>query len=60
MYVKEDHLIRTFLEKKLRYASVPRIFIERASGRIRVKIYTARPGIVIDRDKNSINLSRIE
>ena len=49
MYVKEDHTIRTFLEKQLRYASVPRIFIERASGRIRVKIFTARPGIVIGR-----------
>ena len=49
LYVKEDYLIRTFLEKRLRYASVPRIFIERASGRIRVKIFTARPGIVIGR-----------
>ncbi|MAV39489.1 MAG: 30S ribosomal protein S3 [Puniceicoccaceae bacterium] len=49
VYVKEDHTIRTFLEKHLRYASVPRIFIERASGRIRVKIFTARPGIVIGR-----------
>jgi len=48
-HVKEDHTIRTFLEKKLRYASVPRIFIERASGRIRVKIFTARPGVVIGR-----------
>lgn len=48
-YLKEDHTIRTFLEKKLRYASVPRIFIERASGRIRVKIHTARPGVVIGR-----------
>ena len=48
-YLKEDHTIRTFLEKKLRYASVPRIFIERASGRVRVKIYTARPGVVIGR-----------
>ena len=28
-------------------ASVPRIFIERAGQRIRVKIYTARPGVVI-------------
>ena len=48
-FVKEDHTIRTFLEKNLRYASVPRIFIERASGRIRVKIFTARPGVVIGR-----------
>lgn len=49
VFIKEDYVIRTFLEEKLRYASVPRIFIERASGRIRVKLYTARPGIVIGR-----------
>jgi small subunit ribosomal protein S3 len=48
-FIKEDHEIRTFLTAKLRYASVPRIFIERASGRIRVKIFTARPGVVIGR-----------
>ena len=45
----EDHLIRTKLMEKLKQASVPRIFIERASNRVRVKIYTARPGIVIGR-----------
>ena len=49
VFVKEDHTIREFLFEKLRYASVPRIFIERASGRIRVKVFTARPGIVIGR-----------
>lgn len=48
-YIREDHTIRSFLTAKLRYASVLRIFIERASNRIRVKIYTARPGIVIGR-----------
>ena len=30
-FIKEENLIRGFLEKKLRYASVPRIVIERAS-----------------------------
>lgn len=48
-FIKEDHEIRSYLTAKLRYASVPRIFIERASGRIRVKIFTARPGVVIGR-----------
>ena len=42
---------------KLKQASVPRIFIERASNRVRVKIYTARPGIVIGR-KGSSTLAR--
>ena len=45
--VNEDYRIREFLIKKLKAASVPRIFIERAGQRIRVKIYTARPGVVI-------------
>jgi small subunit ribosomal protein S3 len=45
----EDQKIRTFLFEKLKAASVPKIFIERASNRVRVKIYTARPGIVIGR-----------
>lgn len=47
--VKEDYEIRRFLTKKLRYAAVPRISIERAGSRIRVKVYTARPGVVIGR-----------
>lgn len=47
--LEEDYHIRKTLTEKLKYASVPRIFIERASNRIRVKIYTARPGIVIGR-----------
>jgi small subunit ribosomal protein S3 len=59
-YLKEDHTIRTFLEKKLRYASVPRIFIERASGRIRVKIYTARPGVVIGRKGQELDKLKAE
>ena len=45
----EDQLIRSKLMEKLKQASVPRIFIERASNRVRVKIYTARPGVVIGR-----------
>ncbi|MFP6900864.1 MAG: 30S ribosomal protein S3 [Opitutales bacterium] len=47
--LSEDYKIRQFLEKKLRFASVPRIVIERASARVRVTLHTARPGIVIGR-----------
>lgn len=46
-FIADDYAIREYLNEKLRYASVPRIFIERASNRIRIKIFTARPGIVI-------------
>lgn len=45
----EDYKIRTHLMEKLKQAAVPRIFIERAGTRVRVKIFTARPGVVIGR-----------
>lgn len=47
--LKEDYQIRSFLGEKFRYAAVPRIFIERAGNRVRIKVFTARPGIVIGR-----------
>lgn len=43
-FLKNDYEIRKFLHEKLRQAGVPTIFIERAGSRIRVKIYSARPG----------------
>jgi small subunit ribosomal protein S3 len=48
-FLEEDYRIRQMLLEKLRMASVPRIFIERAGTRVRIKIFTARPGIVIGR-----------
>ena len=56
-YMKEDNLIRSF-RKKLRYASVPRIVIERASTRTRVTIWTSRPGIVIGRKGQELDSLR--
>lgn len=47
--IKEDYHIRTFIAERLRFAAIPRIFIERAGQRVRVKIFTARPGVVIGR-----------
>lgn len=43
----EDHKIRTYLKKRLYEAGVNRIEIERASDRVKVIIYTAKPGLVI-------------
>ncbi len=47
VFVLEDHNIRKFLKKRLFQAGVSRIEIERAANKVRIKIYTARPGIVI-------------
>ena len=46
-YIFEDHKIRRFVKKKLYHAGVSRIEIERSSKRVRLRIYTSRPGIVI-------------
>ncbi|MCI9123821.1 MAG: 30S ribosomal protein S3 [Eubacterium sp.] len=43
----EDYNIRKFLKKKLYVAGISRIEIERASERVKVIIYTAKPGVVI-------------
>tara|TARA_B100001248_G_scaffold220746_1_gene176695 strand:+ start:142821 stop:143453 length:633 start_codon:yes stop_codon:yes gene_type:complete len=47
--VEEDYKIRKLIKERLRYAAVARIFIERSGNRVRVKVFTARPGIVIGR-----------
>ncbi|MDR1435773.1 MAG: 30S ribosomal protein S3 [Puniceicoccales bacterium] len=49
VWVREDFLIRQFLFKELHFASVAKVFIERAAGKTRVKIYTPRPGVVLGR-----------
>lgn len=46
-FVFEDHKIRKFLKGKLAQAGVARIEIERAANKVRIRIHTARPGIVI-------------
>jgi small subunit ribosomal protein S3 len=46
-YILEDFNIRKFLKKKLYHAGIAKIEIERSSKRIRLKIFTSRPGIVI-------------
>ena len=46
-YILEDHKLRTYIKKKLYHAGVSRIEIERSARRVRLRIFTSRPGIVI-------------
>jgi len=54
-YILEDHKIRRFVKKKLYHAGVSKIEIERSSRRIRLRIYTSRPGIVIGKKGSEIS-----
>ena len=46
-YILEDYRLRRFIKAKIYHAGVSRIEIERSAKRIRLRIYTSRPGIVI-------------
>lgn len=46
-FILEDDKIRKFIKKKLYHAGISKIEIERSSKHVRLRIYTARPGIVI-------------
>ncbi len=48
-YLKEDFIIREFLEKKLKDSGVQSIEIERFSGKVNVIINTSKPGFIIGR-----------
>ena len=56
----EDHKIRTFLKKKLYSAGVSKIEIERASDRVKVILYTAKPGVVIGKGGAEIEKVKAE
>ena len=53
-YIQQDDKLRKFIKKKLYHAGISRIEIERSAKRIRLRIYTARPGIVIGKKGTEI------
>ena len=59
-YLVEDYNIRKFLKKKLYNAGVSKIEIERASDRVKVIIYTAKPGVVIGKGGSEIEKVKAE
>ena len=50
----EDHEIRKFLKKRLYSAGISKIEIERASDRVKIIVYTAKPGVVIGKGGSEI------
>ena len=56
----EDYNIRKFLKNKLAPAGISKIEIERTADRVRVIIYTAKPGVVIGRGGSEIDKLKAE
>ena len=56
----EDYNIRTYLKKKLYSSGVAKIEIERASDKLKVIIFTAKPGVVIGKAGAEIEKLKVE
>lgn len=53
-YLVEDNKIREFVKKKLYSAGISKIEIERASKRVKLNIFTAKPGVIIGKGGQGI------
>ncbi len=56
--VHEDRMIRDYLKQRLFHAGVAKIEIERAANKVKIRIHTARPGIVIGKKGAEIEALR--
>lgn len=53
-YLGEDRKIRDYVKSKLHAAGIPRIEIERAAAKVKINIYSAKPGLVIGKKGKDI------
>jgi small subunit ribosomal protein S3 len=53
-YIGEDIKIRKFVKAKLQAAGISKVDIERAAARVKINIYSAKPGLVIGKKGKDI------
>lgn len=56
--VYEDRMIRDYLKDRLFHAGIAKIEVERAANKVKIRIHTARPGIVIGKKGSEIEALR--
>ena len=59
-YLIEDQKIKKFLKKRLQHAGLSNVKIERTGEQVRIKLFTARPGIVIGKKGAEIEILKKE
>jgi small subunit ribosomal protein S3 len=60
LFLHQDLKVREFIKKKLAHASVSRIQINRPANNAQITVHTARPGIVIGKKGEDIDILRQE
>mgnify|MGYP000850961430 CR=1 FL=1 len=58
-FLIEDHNIREYIKKKLYISGISKVEIERAANRIKVTIFTAKPGMVIGKGGQGVEELRV-
>ena len=58
--LREDLQVRSFLKKRLAHASIGRVVIERPAKNVRITLFSARPGIVIGKKGEDIEILKQE
>jgi len=48
-FIYQDYNIRKFIKKKFKQAAVSKVVIERLAAKVKIRIFSARPGIIIGR-----------
>jgi small subunit ribosomal protein S3 len=56
--VQEDFMIRNYIKQRLFHAGIAKVEVERAANKAKIRIYTARPGIVIGKKGAEIEALR--
>ena len=59
-YILEDYKIRQFIKDRLYHAGIAKVEIERSAKRVRLRVFTSRPGIVIGKKGAEISLLKKE
>ena len=59
-YLYEDYQVRKYVKEKLYSSGVSKVDIERTGGRVKINVFTAKPGIVIGRGGQEVEVLRQE
>ncbi|MDD5505697.1 MAG: 30S ribosomal protein S3 [Candidatus Omnitrophica bacterium] len=57
-FIQQDYKIRNFIKAKFKQAAISKIVIERLAEKIKIRIFSARPGIIIGRHGSDIERLR--
>ena len=59
-FLLEDYQLRKYVKEKLYASGVSKVDIERTGGRVKINVFTAKPGIVIGRGGQEVEVLRQE